>query len=208
MPQYYLIKNDNLMGVIDGDSPGVIALPLLRTTDGMSLINVQHANNLMNNLNLTGAQALAALGLVDQRAALIKTTFVAPQIVSLHTNIEGPTYKLCDIGAYAIYQVDSNQVNLLALHQELWAMAPLQTLGMLAVVQVFGTSFYPTAMRTAVGMTAAQALARRNRIADYLDSLGKNTTELRAATTEHTQMLGIVHALGFTTAQMWAAMVA
>ncbi len=207
MPQYYLIKIDNLLGVIEGDNPGVIALPLLRTTDSMSLLNVTHAQNLMTNLNLTAVQALAALGLSDQRASLIKTVFVAPQIVSLQTPIEGPTYKLADIGAYALYQVDSGQANQLALHTELWAMTPAQTLGMLAVVSVFGTSFYVSAMRTAVGLTAGQALTRRDRIATYLDSLGKNSTALRAAVNENTQLFGIASALGVTPAQVWAGMV-
>ncbi len=57
-------------------------------------------------------------------------------------------------------------------------------------------------------MTSTQALARRNRIADYLDSLGKSSTALRAATNEDTQMTALVQALGYTTAQLWAAMVA
>lgn len=208
MPKYYLIFNNNLVGEIDGDSPALIALPLLRSTDSMSLINQTHVTNLMTNLSLTAAQVLAALGLSDMRAALISTIFVAPQIVSLNTPIAGPAAKLIDIGAYSLYQVKSNQANLLALHAELWAMTPTQTLGMLAVVNVFGTSFYTTAMRTAVGMTAPQALTRRNLIATYLDGLGKNTTALRAATDENTQMVAIVTALGYTMPQLWAAMTA
>lgn len=208
MSRYFLIVNDSLVGEIDGDNPGVIALPLLRTTDSMSLINQIHISNLMTNLNLTPVQVMAALGITDQRALLIKTLFIAPQIVSLNTRIDGPAYKITDIGAYSIYQVDSNQANLLELHAELWARTPVQTLGMLAVVQTFGTSFYTTAMRTAVGMTAAQALTRRNLIATYLESLGKSATALRAATDENMQVAGIATALGVTMAQVWAAMVA
>jgi hypothetical protein len=204
---YYLIKNNNLLGVI-GDAGVIVALPLFRGDDHMSLMDEQHVNNLMTNLSLTPVQALAALGLVDQRANLIKTVFLAPQIVSLQTPIEGPVYFLADIGAYKIWQVDSAQSNLLALHAELWAMTPPLTLGMLAVVNVFGTSFHPSAMRTATGMTVEQALARRNRIATYLESLGKNASVLRAATNEHTQMNGICVALGYTMTQLWAAMVA
>lgn len=206
--KFYLVMNDSLVGEIDADSGGVIALPLFRATDGMSLINQAHVTNLMTNLGLTAAQVLAAFGLSDQRANLITTIFVAPQIVSLNTAIAGPTKKLIDIGAYSLFRVDSNQANLLALHAELWARVPAQTLGMLAVVQTMGTAFFATAMRTATGMTAPQALARRNRIADYLDSLGKTTTALRAATNEDTQMNGIATALGYTPAQLWAALAA
>jgi hypothetical protein len=207
MTRYYLIRNDNLVGNIDADAGDVVALPLFHSGEAMSLMNEQHALNLMANLSLTAPQVLAAMGLNDRRADLIKTVFVSPQIVSLTTVIDGPVYHLVDIGAYSLWQVDSNQANLIALHNELWAMAPTLTLGMLAVVQTFGTSFFQSAMRTAVGMTVAQALARRDRIATYLESLGKNATALRAATNEHTQMAGIVTALGYTMTQLWTAMV-
>ena len=207
MAKYYLIKNDSLLAELDAEQATVIALPLLRGGDSMSLLNETHANNLMANLNLTAAQALAALGLSDTRASLIQTVFVAPQIVSLKTNIEGAAYKLVDIGAFSLYQVNSNQANLLALHNELWAMAPAQTLGLLGVVQVFGTSFYTSAARTATGMTTTQAAARRDLIVAYLRSIGQtNTAALSAATDEQAQMSGIVTALGYTMAQLWAAM--
>ena len=56
-------------------------------------------------------------------------------------------------------------------------------------------------------MTVQQALARRDRIATYLESLGySNTAALRAAADEHTQMLGVVDALGYTEAQLWNTM--
>ena len=208
MTRLYLIKNDSLLAVIDSGVADVVALPLFRADDDMSLLNERHATNLMTNLSLTAAQALAALGVSDQRASLISTVFVTTQIVSLETTVEGAAYKICDIGGYALYQVLSNQSNLLALHTELWAKVPTLTLGMLAVVQTFGTSFFPSAMRTAVGMTVAQAIARRDRIAAYLESLGKDATALRAATNEHTQMVGIVTALGYTMTQLWGKMVA
>lgn len=207
MPKYYLIKNNLLLDVIDSDNGHVAALPLLQLGDSMSLLNETHASNLMANLNLTAAQALAALGISDSRASLIQTVFVAPQIVSLKTNIEGAAYKLVDIGAFSLYQVNSNQANLLALHNELWSMSPAQTLGLLAVVQVFGTSFYASAARTATGMTLAQAAARHDLIVSYLQSIGKtNTAALSAATDEQAQINGIVTALGYTMAQLWAAM--
>ena len=208
MTRYFIIRNDNLVGTIDADAGDVVALPLFRSGEAMSLMNEQHALNLMANLSLTAPQVLAAMGLSDQRADIVKTVFVSPQIVTLTTVIDGPVYHLVDIGAYSLWQVDAKAANLIALHTELWAKAPASTLGMLAVVQSFGTSFFPSAMRTAVGMTVAQALARRDRIATYLESLGKDATTLRAATNEHTQMSGIVTALGYTMTQLWGKMVA
>ena len=173
----------------------------------MSLLNEQHALNLMANLNLTAAQALAAMGLSDLRASMLKTVFVAPNPVSV--DVSGiAAYHLIDIGGFALWQCDGQQDDLLRLHTALWPRAPASTLGLLAVVQTFGTAFYPSAMRTATGMTTAEALARRNRVATYLESLGfMNTADLRAATTEHTQMLGIATALGYTAAQLWGKMV-
>ena len=53
-------------------------------------------------------------------------------------------------------------------------------------------------------MSTQQAVARRTRIANYLDSLGCDTTELRASTDEQEQMEGIVVALGYTMAQLWS----
>jgi len=208
MTTYYLIHNDNLVGTIEADTPGFVALGLLRTTEAMSLMDSRHVDNLMTNLSLTPAEALAALGIVDTRASAIKALLVAPQIVSLQTVVDGPAYKLADVGAYSIYQVDAAQANLLAIHNELYAMSPASTLGLLAVVSVFGTSFYPSAVRTAIGQTAAQAIARRDRIAAYLESIGKtNTTALRAATDEGAQIAGIATALGVDMSAVWAAMV-
>jgi hypothetical protein len=136
----------------------------------------------------------------------IQTIFVAPQMVQLTVPIEGPCYKLLDVGAYTLWQVDTNAANALALHNVLYAMTPASTLGALAVVKEFGATFEDSAIRTATKMTAAQATARRNRVATYLDSLGKNTVALRDATTEHAQVLGIVSALGYSAAQMWSVM--
>ena len=55
-------------------------------------------------------------------------------------------------------------------------------------------------------MRGAEALARRDRIADYLDDLGMDTTELRAAMDEQAQMVGIVHALSYEMSQLWHVM--
>ena len=208
MTQYYVIRGDNIVATID-TTGGFLAFPLLHDNEAMSLMDSRHAANLMANLSFTAPQALAALGIADLRATTVKAVFVAPTaIVGLRTQLAGAIYHLVDFGAYSLWQVDAQADNIIALHNELYAMTPAATLGALAVVQTFGSTFYPTAVMTAVGMSAAQALARRNRIATYLDSLGKSSTALRAATTEHTQMLAVVTALGYTTAQLWAAMVA
>ena len=69
-----------------------------------------------------------------------------------------------------------------------------------------GVSFYDKRVRIATDMTVQEALAGRNRIADYLDGLGKDTTALRQATTEHQQVVGIADALGFAMSQLWGAM--
>jgi hypothetical protein len=206
MTKYYLIRGDHVLSTIDsiGD---VIALPLFGGGDPMSLLNEQHAANLMANLSLTAAQALAAMGLSDLRSSTIKTVFVAPNPVSIDVSGIAPYY-LINIGAYALWQCDGQQDDLLRLHTALWPRAPAQTLGLLAVVQTFGSAFYPSAVRTATGMTTQQALDRRNRVATYLESLGfTNTAAVRTATTEHTQMLGITTALGYTAAQLWGKMV-
>lgn len=208
MTKYYLLSGNAFVGEVDAGQAGLTALQLLNGPSGYSLIQESLINNLMTNLGLTPAQVATAMGLSYMPITPINAIFVTPQIVSLHTQINGPAYEIAAIGTYNLYQVITDQANAVALHNELWAMAPAQTLGCLAVVQTFGSSFYPTAMQTAVGLTPAQELTRRNTIATYLDSLGKNTTALRAATDENTQMQAIVVALGYTMAQCWAAMVA
>ena len=205
--RYYMLIGNRLVGVIDEVSAGTIALPLIRTGEAMSLMNEVHVNALMNNLELSADGALTALGLRDERGTIVQAVFVAPQMTGITTRVDGSFYKLLDIGDFGLWQVNAPIANLLEIHAELWAMSPTQTLGALAVVATFGTSFGTTSVRTATGKTSAQALARRNRIADYLDSLGHDTTALRAATNENTQMAAIVEALGYTTTQMWEAMV-
>jgi len=207
MTRYYLIRGEQIISTIDSDGGDVIALPLLAGGDAMSLLNEQHAANLMSNLDLTAHGALAALGVADLRDTMLKSVFVGANPVSHVTGIAA--YHLIDVGTYSLWQVDGQQDDLLALHAELWEMEPAQTLGLLAVVQTFGDVFYASAVRTATGMTVQQALARRDRVAAYLESLGyTDTAALRAATDEHAQMLGVVQALGYTVAQLWAAMAA
>ena len=205
MTRYYLVRGEQIISTIDSDGGDVIALPLLAGGDAMSLLNEGHAINLMSNLGLSAVEALAALGVADLRDTMLKTVFVGSNPVSLSAGMAA--YHLIDIGDYALWQVDGQQEDLLALHARLWEMAPALTMGLLAVVQTFGSTFYPTAVRTATGMTAQQSLARRDRIAAYLESLGySNTAALRAAMDEHTRVLGVVTALGYTVAQLWAAM--
>ena len=133
---------------------------------------------------------------------------LTPQDVSgLQTNVAGAYYKrLVDMGDYRLWSVSAEVDTLRELHAELWAMTPAGTLGALAVVQEFGVSFWPDKVRTATGMTAAQALARRNRIANYLDGLGHDTTLLRTAVDEEAQLAGIATALGATMDLLWRAM--
>ena len=66
--------------------------------------------------------------------------------------------------------------------------------------------FLPAAVRHHTGMSVAEALARRDRIADYMDGLGMDTTELQAATDEQAQMVGVVHALSYEMSQLWHVM--
>jgi hypothetical protein len=206
MATYYLIRGDQIIATIE-TAAGLVCMPILGGGDAMSLLNQQHAQNLMANLDLSAAEALAALGVANLLDSTLKTVFVAPNPVGI--DVQGITaYHLIDVGTRALWQCDGQQDDLLALHDELYEMSPEDTLGMLAVVNEFGTSFYQSAVRTATGMTVQQALVRRDRIADYLESLDyDNTDNLRAATNEHDQMLGIVTALEHTEAQLWAAMV-
>lgn len=208
--EYYLIRGNQIVGTIDANAAGLIGLPLLGGGDPMSLLNVQHAHALMESQGWTGADALAALGLADLRASMLKTIFVGNNPAA-HSAIVGGVvaYHLIGVGEYSIWQCDGQQEDLLRLHGRLWQMEPAQTLGLLAVVQTFGTWFYSGAVRAATGMTAQQSLQRRDRIAAYLESLNySNTAALRTATDEHTQMLGVATALGNSEQQLWSAMVA
>jgi hypothetical protein len=209
MTNYYLIRGDQIISTIDSDGGDVLALPLLCGGDAMSVMNEQHAQNLMDNLSLSPAEALAALGIADLRDSMIRTVTLGPNPASVSGSITGiAAYHLIDVGDYEIWQCDGQQDDLLSLHAELWQMSPEQSLGLLAVVQAFGAAFHAAAVRTATGMTTQQALARRDRIASYLESLGHtDTAALRAATDEHTQMVGVVTALGYTEQQLWSAMV-
>lgn len=211
MATYYLIRGDQIIATIDAGDVDRIALPLLGGGDDMSLFNEQHAQNLMANLNLTPAEALSALGVADLRDTVQKAVFVSSQQAVQSADLTGLVpYHLVDIDdTYSLWQVDGQQSDLLALHNVLWQATPVETLGLLAVVQTFGSAFYAAAVRTATGMTAQQALQRRDRIAAYLESNGyADTGALRAATNEHQQMAGIVTALGYTMANLWQQMVA
>ena len=209
--RFYLIHGNQLVAELEANPTDVIglSLPLFGGGDAVSMLNEQHVQALMASQGWTPQQALAALGLVDLRSTMLTSIFIGPDPTGHSHIVSGVVaYRLIGIGGYAIWQCDGQQEDLLALHARLWQMDPAQTLGLLAVVQTFGSAFYPTAVRTATGMTAQQALARRDRIAAYLESLGYgNTAALRAATDEHAQIVGVAAALGYTVAQLWAAMV-
>ena len=138
----------------------------------------------------------------------VLTVVLAPQDVSgITAPMPGNYWKLVDVGEHAsLWCVDAPASVLLALHQELWAMNPTGTFGVLAVASARSSVFLPAAVRHHAGMSGAEALARRDKIADYLDGLGKNTEVLRAATTEHEQVVGIVDALGSTMTALWNAL--
>ena len=142
-------------------------------------------------------------------AKRFETLVLAPQDLSGIEKPEGGEYrKLVDIGPQASLWIAKSHESeaLLDVHNQLWELSPAGTLGLLAAVKESGQSFYDKRVRIATDMSVADALARRNRIADYLDSLGKDTTALRQATTEHQQVAGIVDALGLTMSQLWGAM--
>ncbi len=136
------------------------------------------------------------------------TVVLAPRDVSgITAPWHGEYWKLIDMGSQAsLWAVDAPASVLLDLHEELWAISPAGTFGVLAVASTQGNWFLPKAVRHHVGMSGAEALARRDAIADYLDGLGKDTAELRAALDEQEQMEGAVAALERTMAQLWSAM--
>ena len=138
----------------------------------------------------------------------VLTVVLAPQDVSgITAPMPANYWKLIDVGEHAsLWAVDAPPNVLLALHTELWAMTPAGTFGVLGVASARANTFLPAAVRHHTEMSGAEALARRNRIADYLDGLGCDTTELRAATDEQSQMVGIVHALSYEMAQLWRVM--
>lgn len=209
MTIYYLIRGSQLVGTIDGSEIGRISFPPMAGDDAMSLLNAQHAQNLMDNLALTPEQALAALGIADLREAVHTCVALASTEMVQRADVTGlVTQHLADIDAvYSLWQVDGQTEDLMRLHASLWSAEPLETLGVLAVVETWGEAFGAEVVRVSTGMTLVQAAARRDRIADYLQSAGRNVTQLRAATTEHALVLGIVAAPGYSAAQLWSVMV-
>jgi len=119
----------------------------------------------------------------------------------------GKYWHLINIGSQAsLWAVEAPAQVLLDLHEELWSLSPIQTFGVLGVASARSNVFLPAAVRHHAGMSGVEALARRDRIADYMDGLGMDTTDLRAAMDEQAQMVGIVHALGYEVSQLWHVM--
>lgn len=205
MTIYYLIRGSQLVGKIDSSEINRISLPALAGDDAMSLLNAQHAQNLMANLGLTPGAALAALGIADLRSAVHTCVALASAEAVQRTDATGLVVR--HLAAYSLWQVNGLVADLMRMHASLWSAEPLETLGALAVVEVWGSAFGAEVVRISTGMTLAQAAARRDRIADYLQSIGRDVTQLRAATTEHELVLGVAAALGYSAAQMWSAMV-
>lgn len=133
---------------------------------------------------------------------------LAPLDVSgLKTEIVGEYKKLVRVGDYNLWRANAPVETLVSLHEELWAMAPTETLGILAAVGKLGESFLPWAVVNNTTMTQREAAARRDRIATYLEGLGyEDTQDLKAASDEHELIAGIATALGYAMSQVWAAM--
>lgn len=205
MATFYLIRGDQIISTIDGGVGASIAVPLFAGGDAMSLLNKAHSDNLMSNLSLTPAEALEALGVADLTDSMLTAVAVGPDPRT--TGAAVTAKRLLSIDGYYLWMVVGQRDDLLAMHATMWVRSPLETLGLLAVVQTPGEVLYQSAVRTATGMSVAQALARKNRIADFLESLGHTeTATLRTATTEHDQVIGIAAALGFTEEEFWSAM--
>ncbi len=136
----------------------------------------------------------------------IRCLLFSPPPAGLRLRFRGEAWKLYDLSeAVQLWEVLSDEDELRDLHHKLYeTIEPLESFGILAVVNEYGTSFYPRKVMTATDQPVSEALARRNRIATYLESLGHdNTATLRAATTEHAQIQGIVQALGFNMNTLW-----
>jgi len=135
---------------------------------------------------------------------------LAPQKVGdFPIAVRGDAWKLIDIGAHAaLWEIWSDELNLMQIHTVLYeTMVPADSWGLLGVVLVYGSTFYDSAVMDAFDHPAAELLARRDRIADYMEAQGYTSTGiLRGATTEHRQIVGIVSALGYTMPQLWGAM--
>lgn len=149
---------------------------------------------------------LKAGGLAPEHLG-IRCLAVSPDPATLNLDYRGDAWKLIDIGDYGLWELLTDEDELMRVHEVLWDVAPGSTFGLLGAVRVYGTSFYARAVMDAFDHPAAELLARRDRIATYLEGLGYDDTDaLRAAMTEHAQIAGIVTALGFTMEQLWNAM--
>lgn len=209
MTTYYLIKGNSLLSEFDTDAGDVVALPLV---DGstMSLLDQSHVQTMKSNLELTNQEVLDAFGWQDHRGDNIKTVFVSRDITSLSTPVEGAIYKLFDIETnYALWEVDSNQDNVIAIHNELYTtLTPNNLFGIMGIVDVFGVSFQNRGGANLVGLSIPDALARRDLMVSYLNNRGySNTTRLETATTEGEFIFGFVEALGYSEQDLWDAMV-
>ena len=116
--------------------------------------------------------------------------------------------RLIVLGDFALWQVDDYHDRLIRLHEALWGLPPAESLGMLGAVDTFGVSFHPWAVTNVCDLATSELIARRDKVADWLEGLGyPDTATLRAATDEHEQVAGIATALGYTMNQLWNAMI-
>jgi len=214
MATYYVIRTENNgMGYIVATlttKPGEITyLPIVRDTVeyAISVMDDRHVKALMDNLELTPSEALAALSLADVSVASQQAIVIAPEgIGELSQTIEGSYHVMLTIGDYRVWQVTAPVDNLILLHNVLWAMSPAETLGAVGIVQTFGNTFYPAVVKNALNWDNATWLARRNLIATYISNHGGDGAAVSAATTEDALCKGIATGMGYTVSQLWAAM--
>lgn len=117
--------------------------------------------------------------------------------------------RIYDIGDFRLWQVYAAESILMDIHDWLWATAPVKRFGALAAVQTFGSTFYASAVSSKTDKSFAQFEAQRDAMANYIDTHGGiDTTDLRAAETEHALMAGITTAFGYSLTALWNQMIA
>ena len=83
MTKYYLIRGNQIISTVEVEGNNFIVISRLGGGDAMSLLNEDHATNLMSNLGLTAVEALDALGIADLRDSMLTTVFMGSEPVGL-----------------------------------------------------------------------------------------------------------------------------
>lgn len=160
------------------------------------------------NEHYTSAGLFLRPGGMTPEPASIRVLALSPDPADIENlDYVGDAWKLIDIGDYGLWELSAHQDELVRIHNLLWEVAPSGTFGLLGAVNVYGVSFYDYAVMDTFDHPASELLARRDRIATYLEGLGyDDTATLRAATTEHAQVAGVVTALGYSMNTLWNVM--